>query len=221
MKKILNKVLEILLFIIACLYLLVLRNFDISDETIPMIMLMLILATISSIFVYTRLYKYLEYILTSLKNMDKCARKKVKSWTFQILKVVFGSIIAWFLITYFNTMFKLFGLKVAVNKVLIFITPVLFWYVILRVFRDFFSKVGRVHRIVKQIDKSDFNFEKEYYREILKETSPLILGYIDNFDIDKNKLIAEIIYLEKNGLIKISDDKLVTLLSLSEQISEY
>ena len=43
---------------------------------------------------------------------------------------------------------------------------------------------------------------RDYYREILKNNSPLILGYVDNFSLEKRDLIAELLYLKKERIYK-------------------
>ena len=68
-------------------------------------------------------------------------------------------------------------------------------------------KSAKFFRGIIQYDKTDF--ANEYYREILKNNSPLVLGYLDNFEIDKNKLIAELIYLKKTGIIEVSEGTLL------------
>ena len=60
-----------------------------------------------------------------------------------------------------------------------------------------------------QLTKDDFKKDKEYYREILKINSPLIIGYVDDFDLNKNKLIAEILYLKHKNIIDIRDNQLI------------
>lgn len=67
------------------------------------------------------------------------------------------------------------------------------------------TSVGKILRKGLQIDKKDFEREKEYYREILDNNTPLILGYIDNLEFDKRDLIAEILFFIKKDIIKIED----------------
>lgn len=73
-----------------------------------------------------------------------------------------------------------------------------------------FGKIlGSSKRKMSQLDKTDFKLEKEYYREILENSSPLIIGYIDNFKLSKNKIIAELLYLKRKNLIIFDDDKII------------
>lgn len=71
------------------------------------------------------------------------------------------------------------------------------------------KNIGILKRKVEQIDKSDFIFDKEYYRDILKDSSPLLLSYLDNFEIKENDIIAEILYMKEKGIILIDDEKIV------------
>ena len=48
--------------------------------------------------------------------------------------------------------------------------------------------IGKTERRIGQLGKSDLKNNKEYYRKILNMNSPLIVGYLDNLDLDKNKL---------------------------------
>lgn len=76
------------------------------------------------------------------------------------------------------------------------------------IFGLFGSIVGLSQRKIKQLDKSDFRLDKEYYREILKINSPLVIGYMDNLEINKNKLIAELLYLKMRNLIKVEEEQI-------------
>ena len=76
--------------------------------------------------------------------------------------------------------------------------------------------IGLSERKIKQFDKSDFKLDEKYYREILQNYSPLILGYIDDFKMDKNKIISEILYLEMKNLISIEDGKINKVINEKE-----
>ena len=65
---------------------------------------------------------------------------------------------------------------------------------------------GVSERTIKQLDKTDFEKNKNYYRDILKINSPLVLGYIDNLELGSNKLIAELLYLKNKKIINITED---------------
>lgn len=73
-----------------------------------------------------------------------------------------------------------------------------------------FSKIGENERSSIRLDRSDWKFNKEYYREIQSLYSPLALGYIDNFNISKSELISEILYLQEKNSLEINDGKLIS-----------
>ena len=41
--------------------------------------------------------------------------------------------------------------------------------------------MGKFVRKTRNFNKDDFEKNKEYYRDVLKVNSPLIIGYLDNF----------------------------------------
>lgn len=47
----------------------------------------------------------------------------------------------------------------------------------------------------------DLKKYKSYYRELIQKYSPAVLNYIDNFNVDKNTIIATIMSLELKGFI--------------------
>lgn len=62
------------------------------------------------------------------------------------------------------------------------------------------------------IKKINFSREKEYYREILKKYSPIVLTYIDNFKIEKRKdLISILLVLKLKKKIQIEKNKLIII----------
>lgn len=84
----------------------------------------------------------------------------------------------------------------------------LVFLLIFAIFQSFFFSVVyfayRIYKIRKKIillDASDFNKEKNYYRDIIEIYSPAVLNYIDNFTIDINTVIATVMYLELKGLV--------------------
>lgn len=68
--------------------------------------------------------------------------------------------------------------------------------------------IGKSVRKIRNFNKDDFIKNKDYYREILEINSPLLIGYIDNFELDLNKVIAELLYLRKENLIDIKEEKI-------------
>lgn len=63
-------------------------------------------------------------------------------------------------------------------------------------------------KVIKEnLSKIDFKKTKDYYRDILKNHTPLELSYIDNFEIDYTKdVIATILSLELKKKITIKDN---------------
>ena len=52
-----------------------------------------------------------------------------------------------------------------------------------------------------KLNKDDFNKSKDYFRDILDDYSPSELSYIDDFKVDKNTLIADLLMLENKKVI--------------------
>lgn len=92
---------------------------------------------------------------------------------------------------------------VAIKKVILFclgIFMVLFAIMLGR-------KLVKIVRKTRSLNKDDFNKKIDYYREILKMNSPLILKLVDSFKIDENTLVAELLYLEYVGAVTIQDGR--------------
>lgn len=49
--------------------------------------------------------------------------------------------------------------------------------------------------------KNKLKFKRKYYREIIKEYSPGVLDYIENYEVDYDTLVATIMYLELNEYV--------------------
>ena len=56
-----------------------------------------------------------------------------------------------------------------------------------------------------KLNKDDFNKSKDYFRDVLYEYNPSELSYIDDFKIDKNTLIADLLMLENKKVITYED----------------
>lgn len=67
-----------------------------------------------------------------------------------------------------------------------------------------------------KIDKTDLAKEKNYYRDKIKEYSPGVLSYVDNYIVENQTLIATIMYLELKGLIKTTETIKATDLTPSD-----
>ena len=70
---------------------------------------------------------------------------------------------------------------------------------------------------IKQLDRTDFEKNKEYYREILKLNSPLIIGYLDNLELNKNIIIAEMLILKEKKIPDLKNGIENTNLQLCEE----
>ena len=58
-----------------------------------------------------------------------------------------------------------------------------------------------------KLNEADFLKEKNYFRDIIKNHNPSELSYIDNFEIDYNTLVAEIINMQNKKIIEYKDNK--------------
>ena len=47
---------------------------------------------------------------------------------------------------------------------------------------------------------------KKYNRDVLKEYSPCVLGYIDNFRLNKNYIVAEVLYMLRKEILFIKEN---------------
>ena len=70
---------------------------------------------------------------------------------------------------------------------------------------------------ITSIDKSKY---EGYYKDILSLNSPLVVSYIDDFQIEETDLIAELFHLKMRGVIDILDDKIVLLKEKEETQNE-
>lgn len=65
----------------------------------------------------------------------------------------------------------------------------------------------------KELDETDFEKNKNYYRDIIKNYSISVLNYIDNFTLDyKQSYTAKLLELQKNGIIEIKDN-IITIIN--------
>lgn len=83
---------------------------------------------------------------------------------------------------------------------------VLVVYLVPVIFIKLGKYIGNFIKKRSQLDKTDFEKNKKYYREILEINSPLIVGYLDDLDLNKNKLIAELLYMKRKGVLDIKND---------------
>lgn len=85
------------------------------------------------------------------------------------------------------------------------------------------SKLGEVLG-KKEYEKEKFSpvdkKNEEYYRDILKINTPLILGVVDNYDISIENVIAELLYLKKKNIIEFTNEKIIVLANDSSNLDE-
>lgn len=63
-----------------------------------------------------------------------------------------------------------------------------------------------------KLDETDFEKNKRFYRDVIKNYSVSVLNYIDNFKLDyKQSYTAELLKLEKMKIIKINENKIEIL----------
>ena len=70
-----------------------------------------------------------------------------------------------------------------------------------------------------RIEKVDLKNDT-YYRDILPKYSPAVLSYVDDFNIDKEDIVATLLMLELKGKIKIKQENIVLLDDQIENLEE-
>ena len=71
----------------------------------------------------------------------------------------------------------------------------------------------------ERIEKVDLKNDN-YYREILPKYSPAVLSYLDDFEINKEDIVATLLMLELKGKINIKGDSIVVLDETIEKLEE-
>lgn len=84
---------------------------------------------------------------------------------------------------------------------------IIIWCIIKTLIR-FANKIVKYEMKKEQLSDTDFEKNKNYYRDILNSESPLVLGYLDDFEINIGKVVAEILYLEHKKIISMNDGKI-------------
>ena len=76
-------------------------------------------------------------------------------------------------------------------------------------------KLGKKIAILKFKREKLSPIEKEkyigYYREILNLKSPLLISIVDDYEILKKDLVAELLYLKMHKIIEFKDEKIIAL----------
>lgn len=72
-----------------------------------------------------------------------------------------------------------------------------------------------------KLDETDFEKNKSYYREIIKNYSVGTLNYIDDFQLDyKRAYVAKLLELEKNGIIKVKGKRITIIKNPTSKIDK-
>jgi len=71
------------------------------------------------------------------------------------------------------------------------------------------KKIAAKHAKKDKLIDIDFGAHKGYYRDIIRDYSPAVLGYIDNLEFDKNKsIVATFLKLKNLKIIDIIEDEI-------------
>lgn len=136
------------------------------------------------------LYLLIQTFITIFQECDINELKNFDISQFQGISIitVFGNFILIFVLVLFFTLIK----NLLVTLALIGIT------------------IGNQKYKKQKLDKNDLKKYKGYYREILTEYNPLNLSFVDDFNVNNPEtIIAELLYLEKNGYVTKDNDKLI------------
>lgn len=88
--------------------------------------------------------------------------------------------------------------------------------IIMSVLGERFGKKEYQKEKFSPIDKK----KEEYYREILKDNTPLILELVDSYDISINGVIAELLYLKQKNVIDFQNDQIIVLKNETLELNE-
>lgn len=107
------------------------------------------------------------------------------------------------------TMLLMLGIAIFIN-ICIAIFTIPYKFVNKKIEKSAIRKADKEYKKEKitDIDKSKY---EGYYRDILALNSPLIVSYIDDFELLETDLIAELFHLKMHGIIDISDDRITLL----------
>ncbi len=87
----------------------------------------------------------------------------------------------------------LMGFFIALLIYVVLVVPIMFFVLPIITSNSAYKKY--------KLNKDDFNKSKDYFRDVLQEYNPSELSYIDDFKIDKNTLIADLLMLESKKVI--------------------
>lgn len=81
-------------------------------------------------------------------------------------------------------------------------------------------KIAIIKHDREKFENIDFNNNADYYRDILPKYSAAVLSYIDDFEINKEDIVATILTLELKGILKIEDEKIILLDEKTEELED-
>ena len=111
---------------------------------------------------------------------------------------------------------RLLVIGIAFNFVIAFILaifePILLWVILIAIY---FSK----KKYIKiKLSSVDFSKDKNYFRDILREYSPSVLAYIDNFSLNyPTALLGDLLMLEERKFIKINKDNITLINNVGKE----
>lgn len=103
--------------------------------------------------------------------------------------------------------YKIFGIQLSEGE-LLFLTWLVVFLFILPIAHKIGFKISKKYKSIRALNKDDLGINKDYYRDLLKMNTPLILGFIDSIKLDTNVFVAELLYLEYVNAIIIKDGKI-------------
>ena len=88
---------------------------------------------------------------------------------------------------------------------------------LIAIFAAFLLASRSINRL--KLDETDFEKNKRFYRDVIKNYSVSVLNYIDDFKLDyKQSYTAELLKLEKMKIIKINGEKIEILKEPNEKL---
>ena len=86
------------------------------------------------------------------------------------------------------------------------VEPILLWVILIAIY------LSRKKYMKLKLSSVDFSKDKNYYRDVLKEYSPSVLSYIDNFNINySTSILGDLLGLEQRKMITINQSNITVL----------
>ena len=108
------------------------------------------------------------------------------------------------------------------NGIQTFVSVLFFimFMIIIRVYYMILNKLARLEVKNTKLNFTEFSRNRGYYREIIKEYSPAVLSYIDDYEIDGKDIIATLLYLKLQGYIDIINNKVILTNANFEELNK-